>query len=202
MNNPDKITLGLIIFLLIVQFFFPLTTISGNIVTAHQAFLKYYNLHWSFYYFIFMISVILVGSITFFLTLKQKFRKYHSYTSWIWLIAIIGLFFFGASLESYLESQNLWVGDKYSAMNLIPSVIILLLIILSGLLEIMRKDNKKAVKEKKEPMNLKKIMVISIAFPLSTFIGIKIGLGTLISGVIGGVISYCASKILIKSKLE
>jgi len=201
MNNHDKITLGLIILLLIVQLFFPLTTVFGNIITAPQAFLKYHTLHWSFYYFIFMIFMILVGSILFFLTLKEKFRRYHSYVYWIWLLAIIGLFFFGASLESYLESQNLWVGDKYSAMNPIPSVIILLLILLSGLLELMRKDNKKAVKEKKEPMNIKKIIIVSIFFPLSIFIGIKIGLGALISGAIGGVISYCLIKLFNKKSL-
>lgn len=198
MNNYDKITLGFVILLIIIQLFFPLTTVFGEIVTAPEANLKYFDIHWSFNYFMFMIVAIVIGLVLFLITLKEKYRKFHSYTYWIWFIAIIIIAGTLIPMENYLKSQNSLVTDIYNIANAIPSLFILDFIILNGLIEVIKKGNKKAVKEKKKPIDLKKIIIVGIVFPLSTLIGIKIGAGGLIGGVLGGIISYFLIKLFDK----
>ncbi len=104
MKKHDYVVLVIIFVLFVCQFITPFSSYHGEKLTSFTANLNYFNLHWSFNYFIFTICILL-SAVTLLLT-SIKSRKGILQVNWLWLLGILGSFIFWFGQDNFLGRKQ------------------------------------------------------------------------------------------------
>jgi hypothetical protein len=184
----------LILYIIVIlsQFILPWMGIYGKNLTALQGFIQYHSLHWGFYYFPALLFVVLVSFFFFLIGLKKKL-KYPNIPYYLSYLAVVVQFSLALPLEDFLKSNNSF---QYKALmpNAMVTLFALLFIGLIGLISYMNKNRVNYTNKNKQKSDysydLKDIIIVAIAIPLCGFVGVKLGIGAILGGAIGGLIAY------------
>ncbi len=125
-RSYDKVVFFIIFILIAVQFILPVGRVNGKSISAITENLIYYQIHWSFNYFLIIMGVLLLGTIFFLLSLK--YRKLYPYSSLWWCICVIALFIVEIKREALLESN---ISPEIVDLPIAPVTTIFLLLILA-----------------------------------------------------------------------
>src|SRR3989344_7445821 len=141
-KTSDVVLISLIIGLAIIQFTSPIAEINGNKITSFEG-LKYGDLHWSFYYFYFMSSVVLLGIILFF---KKCLSK--SYDLLLWALAFIGILVFMIGMQGFSAANSAGIKDDSTNGVFSFFIVIVCCFIIIGKLFNQHQRSAKEIKEK------------------------------------------------------
>jgi len=105
MKIESAASIILILLILFVQFFLPLSYYNGNDLNAIESYTNLKDLHWGFYYFVFIIFVIIIGIILDFLHNfdKHKFSYWFDFT--FWTVGCWGQVVIGWQIQDFLKAH-------------------------------------------------------------------------------------------------